>query len=127
MSNKDDYEVGYKKPPAHTRFKAGQSGNPKGRKKGSVNLPEAFRKELNKKIKIREGDQELEVRKIDALAKSIINGALKSNRHSVTDVLKVIERHFSAAVDDGPQTTADLLEEDKKLFEMIAARRKEVE
>ena len=26
-----DYEVGYKKPPKHTQFKKGQSGNPKGR------------------------------------------------------------------------------------------------
>ena len=29
-----DYEVGYGKPPKHTRFKKGQSGNPKGRPKG---------------------------------------------------------------------------------------------
>lgn len=28
-----DYEVGYKRPPVHTRFKRGQSGNPKGRPK----------------------------------------------------------------------------------------------
>jgi hypothetical protein len=29
----DDYEVGYRKPPRHTRFKPGRSGNPKGRRK----------------------------------------------------------------------------------------------
>jgi Family of unknown function (DUF5681) len=28
----DDYEVGYGKPPEHTKFKKGQSGNPKGRR-----------------------------------------------------------------------------------------------
>jgi hypothetical protein len=27
----DDYDVGYGKPPKHTRFKKGKSGNPKGR------------------------------------------------------------------------------------------------
>lgn len=32
--DKKDYEVGYGKPPKDTRFKAGQSGNPKGRPKG---------------------------------------------------------------------------------------------
>lgn len=32
--DKKDYEVGYGKPPKNTRFKAGQSGNPKGRPKG---------------------------------------------------------------------------------------------
>ena len=25
------YDIGYKKPPEHSRFKKGQSGNPKGR------------------------------------------------------------------------------------------------
>ncbi len=32
---RDDDEVGYGKPPKATRFKKGQSGNPKGRTKGS--------------------------------------------------------------------------------------------
>ena len=29
----DDYEVGFRKPPRHSRFKPGQSGNPTGRKR----------------------------------------------------------------------------------------------
>ena len=35
---RDDDEVGYGKPPKATRFKKGQSGNPKGRPKGSRNF-----------------------------------------------------------------------------------------
>jgi len=31
------YDVGYGKPPAHSRFKPGQSGNPRGRPKGVKN------------------------------------------------------------------------------------------
>jgi len=31
MPHEPDYEVGYKKPPQHTRFKQGQSGNPRAR------------------------------------------------------------------------------------------------
>jgi hypothetical protein len=31
------YEVGYGKPPQHSRFKPGHSGNPRGRAKGSLN------------------------------------------------------------------------------------------
>ena len=39
MTNDDDYEVGYRKPPKNSRFKKGQSGNPKGRKKAE---PKSF-------------------------------------------------------------------------------------
>ena len=34
----DEYDVGYKKPPKRTQFKPGQSGNPRGRPKGTKNL-----------------------------------------------------------------------------------------
>jgi hypothetical protein len=34
-----DYKVGYKKPPRHTRFKPGQSGNPAGRPKRTPKPP----------------------------------------------------------------------------------------
>ena len=31
----DGYEVGYRKPPKHSQFKPGQSGNPNGRPRGA--------------------------------------------------------------------------------------------
>lgn len=39
-----DYKVGPGKPPKHTRFKPGQSGNPKGRPKGSQNVKTVLNK-----------------------------------------------------------------------------------
>lgn len=41
-----DYEVGYKKPPKHTRFKPGQSGNPRGR--GASNFAELRAKAMRR-------------------------------------------------------------------------------
>jgi hypothetical protein len=40
------YSVGYGRPPKHTRFKPGRSGNPKGRPRGSRNLSTEMQKVL---------------------------------------------------------------------------------
>ena len=42
-----DYEVGYGKPPRHTRFTKGQSGNPRGRPPGAKNLKTLLSEALN--------------------------------------------------------------------------------
>ena len=52
MSN--DYEVGYGKPPKHTRFKEGRSGNPKGRPKGRRNFKTDLMETLESPIQVRQ-------------------------------------------------------------------------
>ena len=49
------HQVGYGRPPLHTRFKPGQSGNPKGRPKGAKNEDTILREIMNRPIDIREG------------------------------------------------------------------------
>lgn len=44
---KSQFAVGYKKPPIHTRFKLGQSGNPKGRPKIEPSFAASCRKMMN--------------------------------------------------------------------------------
>lgn len=46
------YSVGYKKPPQHTQFKPGQSGNPRGRPKKALTINEVFLKALQTRVSI---------------------------------------------------------------------------
>ena len=84
MADEKDYPVGYKKPPLHSRFKPGQSGNPKGRpKKVGPSISEAFWKELNSPVTLTEkSGKSRKISKLEAMAKrhsvKAINGDPKS-------------------------------------------------
>jgi Family of unknown function (DUF5681) len=52
--NEGDYEVGYGRPPRHTRFVKGQSGNPRGRPPGAKNLSSLLGEALNETVIVTE-------------------------------------------------------------------------
>jgi Family of unknown function (DUF5681) len=52
LSNQTREMVGYKKPPMHSRFKPGQSGNRTGRPKGAFSAKGLFRKVMNEKLTV---------------------------------------------------------------------------
>jgi uncharacterized protein DUF5681 len=85
------YEVGFCKPPLHTRFKPGQSGNPSGRPKGSPNLKTLFQKILNEQIPLREGNQTKKISKGEALVRSLVIHALKGDTRAVMTLLRIAE------------------------------------
>ena len=47
-----DHDAGYGKPPRHSRFKKGQSGNPKGRPRGSRNFSTDVKATLEEPIRV---------------------------------------------------------------------------
>lgn len=74
------YEVGYGKPPKKTQFKPGQSGNPKGRTKGSKNGIYAYiQRELNSSITLTDGSK---ITKEQGFARQLTNKALRGDIQS---------------------------------------------
>ena len=91
-TNGVDYEVGYCRPPVHTRFKPGQSGNPSGRVKGSKNLKTLFHQILNEQIPLIDGTQSKKVTKGEALMRRLIIGALKGDSRSLMTLMRIAEQ-----------------------------------
>ena len=83
----DNDEVGYCKPPKHTRFKKGQSGNPKGRPKGSFNLCTIFEKALREKVRIKEKGKHKVARKWDVAMTQLVNRAVGGDLAAIRLIL----------------------------------------
>jgi len=75
----NDYEVGYGRPPVHTRFKPGQSGNPAGRPKGARNFATEIAAELKEAILVKEGGVTKRVSKRRAMIKRQAERALQGD------------------------------------------------
>lgn len=111
----NDNEVGYKKPPKHTQFKPGQSGNPKGRPKGVKNLFTDLREELEAKILVTEASQTQEVTKQRAMIKTLLAKALKGDARSAQVLITLtlgLEQSRAANTGD-----TELLAEDQEILE----------
>jgi len=90
-SSGDQNVVGYCKPPAASQFKPGQSGNPKGRPKGSKNLKTKISAELNRKILVTENGKSKRIAKGDALVRQVVNKALSGHAGMTRIVLSAVE------------------------------------
>lgn len=113
------YEVGYGKPPKDTRFRPGQSGNPRGRPKGARNrtsniptlseerMKTVVMEEAYRTIGIRDGEQLVEIPVIQAVIRSVALNAAKGNQRAqrmFTDLLQTIESENRALYDEYLET-----------------------
>lgn len=114
MSDGKDYEVGYGKPPTHTRFEKGRSGNPRGRPKGARNLETDLAEELGERIRIREAGRERPVSKQRAMIKALVAKALKGDTRAAMALFALApkpEKTKVAADAEVGQTDLEILEE----------------
>ncbi len=83
-----DHKVGKGKPPKHSQFKKGQSGNPNGRPRGNKNSDPVLHKMWNKIVTVREGGQVRRVPYNEALIMALADKAIKG---SVTEQVKLMK------------------------------------
>jgi hypothetical protein len=77
----DEAGVGYGRPPLHTRFRKGQSGNPTGKRRrdAATEAKTTLWQELNRPLTLREGEKTTRISALQAVARSHIAQAVKGN------------------------------------------------
>ena len=116
-----DYEVGYRKPPRHTRFRKGQSGNPRGRSSGSKNLSTLLSEALNEPVTVTENGRRRKVSKREAIIKQLVNQSANGDWRAVKmllEILRDIEGQTEPAADEPSAFTAA----DEEVIEQLKAR-----
>ena len=104
--------VGYKSPPAQTRWKKGQSGNPTGRKKGTPNLKTDLSAELAEIIQINEGGSPRRITKQRALLKSLVARGIQGDARAAHLILNLIVRLAEGDPDPGGQAAPPTAEDE---------------
>jgi len=90
-------EVGFGKPPVHSRFRKGCSGNSKGRPKGTKNLRTDLTEVLQERITVTEGDRKFRMSKQRAVVMTLVAKTLKGDSRSQTTLLNTIFRALGFA------------------------------
>ena len=117
-----DYEVGYRRPPAHSRFKPGRSGNPKGRPKGARGLNTLARELLTARVPVRTGSGEKRMHRIEAVLHKTFELALKGNPRALSQVLSLYASAVpETAVADSPLPAEELTMTDLAILEEFKA------
>jgi hypothetical protein len=121
MAINDDphYEVGFRKPPKHRRFRKGVSGNPKGRPKGACNLATVLGRTLQEQVVINESGVRKTVSKLEAAIKQLVNKAAGGDLAALRQLTALVNSAEDQAVD---RPAKELSDTDLKVMKNVLKR-----
>jgi hypothetical protein len=121
MPGERDYRVGYGKPPEHSRFKKGHTGNPQGRPRRAKNLATLLGAALDGKVTVTEHGRRRRITKREAMIAQLVNRSAQADLKAMLIVLGMmqeIERRTGASTEP-----ASLTEADRQVLQFIRNRR----
>jgi hypothetical protein len=122
VSQNDNDDIGYRKPPKASRWRKGQSGNRRGRKKGVRNLKTELAEELGEIVKIKEQGLAKTITKQRALIKALTAKAVQGDARAANVLINMMFRLLHPdLIDDVP---TKLAKEDQDILDTFVVRRR---
>ena len=94
------YDVGYGRPPVHSRYKKGRSGNPKGRPKGAKSMKALLEEALSSSVTIVENGAPKKTELRSIIFRTLCAKAAKGDARSTAVVVNLMQQ-FGLAQPDG--------------------------
>ena len=115
----DEEKIGYKRPPRHSRWKPGQSPNPRGRTKGALNLKTEFKRVMEAPVIVNEKGKPKRVTTLTATVLRLREMALKGNVRCMALFLEHADRLGELAAD----APGDISQDDQAIIDAAFRRR----
>lgn len=119
--SRGDYQIGWGKPPRQSQFKPGQSGNPKGRPKGSKALKTLFNSAMDEKIEVTKGGRKRKLSRREVLVEQEVLKALRGDKTAVRHCLELLIRFDPEAAEQ--ILNDELSADDAAILERALARK----
>jgi hypothetical protein len=116
-----DDEVGYRKPPRHTRFTKGQSGNPRGRSPGATNLKTLLSDALNECVIVTENGGRRKITKREAIITQLVNRSASADFRAIKILLDMV-RDIEGQTEPAFPETSLFSEADEKVLDQLRSR-----
>ena len=110
-----EHEGGFGRPPKHSQFKKGASGNPRGRPKAVASFKTDLAAELREKLVLTENGRERRITKQRAFIKTLTAAAIKKDIRAVNALLACMRLFGVGAEEPVAEDTVDI--EDLDLLE----------
>jgi Family of unknown function (DUF5681) len=118
-SGGDGNEVGYRRPPKHARFRAGQSGNPGGRRRGVRNLMTDVKRTLRVPVKVKESGRSRKISTQEGALMLLREKALQGDARALDRLLELARLFNNDAGEIGPAPA--LSSDDRAILDAYAA------
>ena len=117
-TTEETYAVGYGRPPLHTRFKPGQSGNPKGRPKGLHNVKTDIQEVLRAPITVSLGGKTRRISTQRATLLKLTKRALDGEVRALALLLSLAQAYNN----EDPAIFADVSDDDSRVLAIFEDR-----
>jgi hypothetical protein len=118
----NDNEVGYRKPPRHTQFRKGVSGNPKGRPKSSENLATVLARALQEIVVVTANGKRRRMTKLDLAVKQLVDKATAGDMPALRQLTALVGAMDQEGANNPTISARHLTETDRKVMESVLNR-----